>query len=87
VNAEYLIPLELLGPGEWADVAELHGELGWVGRMAELGLQPGGRICMLRCGSPCLLLTGNCRLCLRGEDLLRILVRPVQPAADHAEGA
>jgi ferrous iron transport protein A len=81
VNAEYLLPLELLNQGEWADVAELHGEPTWVGRMQELGLQVGCRLKMLRSGSPCLLQLGNCRLCLRGDWAMQILVRPVQMAS------
>jgi ferrous iron transport protein A len=80
LNAEYLLPLELLGPGEWADIAELHGEPGWVGRMAELGLLVGSRLRVLRPGSPCLLLIGNSRLCLRSDWAMQILVRPVRVA-------
>ena len=33
-----LLPLELLGPGEWGEVHDVCGEPGWVGRMAELGI-------------------------------------------------
>ena len=76
-----MIPLELLGSGHWADVADLHGEPAWVSRMAELGLQPGSRIRMIRSGSPCLLLVGDARLCLRGDWAMRIMVRPVSVGA------
>lgn len=80
MNAEYLMPLELLGPGEWADIAELHGEPGWVSRLAELGLHVGSRLKMLRGGSPCMLMIGNSRLCLRGDWAMQILVRPIRLA-------
>lgn len=75
VNA--LLPLEMLQAGEWADVAELHGEPAWVGRMAELGLRSGARLRMLRAGAPCLLQVGETRLSLRGDAAMQILVRPV----------
>ena len=72
-----LVPLELLGAGEWADVAEVTGEPSWVCRMAELGVRTGCRLCMVRPGSPCLLQVGGCRLSLRGDGDMQILVRPV----------
>lgn len=72
-----LLPLELLQSGEWADVAELSGEVGWVGRMAELGLSIGSRLRILQSGSPCLLEVGDARLSLRADSASNILVRPV----------
>jgi Fe2+ transport system protein FeoA len=77
VDSDRLLPLEFLSGGEWADVAEVTGEPGWVSRMAELGLQIGSRLRVLQPGSPCLLLVGGTRLSLRGEHATRILVRPV----------
>jgi len=77
VHKEGLLPLDLLNTGQWADVAEVTGETNWVCRMAELGVRAGCRLCMLRRGSPCLLQVGGCRLSLRGECTMNILVRPV----------
>jgi ferrous iron transport protein A len=77
VNADALLPLDLLQPGEWAEVAEVSGEPGWVCRLAEFGLRPGCRLQMLQGGCPCLLRVGGCRLSLRGECETQILVRPV----------
>lgn len=77
VSLDTLLPLEFLRPGEWADVAEVTGEASWVGRLAELGLRAGCRLCLLQPGCPCLLQIGGCRLSLRGEDHSQILVRPV----------
>lgn len=76
-----LLPLELLRPGEWADVAELAGEPTWISRMAELGLQIGCRLRVLQAGSPCLLQIGNTRLSLRRDWSMQILVRPVPLAS------
>jgi ferrous iron transport protein A len=78
VNCDALIPLEQLNVGEWADVEEVAGEPSWVGRMAELGVRVGCRLCVLQPGSPCLLEVGGGRLCLRGDCLPAILVRPVR---------
>ena len=74
---EPLLPLEMLAPGDWADVSEVTGQPAWVCRMAELGIRPGCRIQILRGGSPCLLLVGGSRLSVRGDQAMQILVRPV----------
>jgi ferrous iron transport protein A len=70
-----LLPLEYLNSGEWADVADVSGEPGWVSRLAEMGVRIGSRLRVLQSGSPCLLQIGESRLSLRGDCL--ILVRPV----------
>ena len=75
-----LLPLEYLGRGEWAEIEHVDGEPGWVGRMAELGLRIGSQLRVLQAGSPCLIDVAGCRLCLRGESLMRILVRPMVAA-------
>ena len=72
-----LLPLELLHTGEWGEIAEVTGEPGWIGRMAELGIRAGSRIRVLQAGSPCLLQIDGCRLSLRGDHATQILVRPV----------
>lgn len=72
-----MLPLDLLPCGEWAVVTEVHGEPGWVGRMAELGLRAGSKLRVLQSGSPCLLQVGEARLSLRGDSAVRVLVRPV----------
>jgi len=74
---DHLLPLEMLTAGEWAEVADVHGEPAWVGRMAELGVRTGCRVQVLQGGSPCLLLVNGTRLCLRGEQVMQILVKPL----------
>jgi ferrous iron transport protein A len=76
MNHDTLLPLELLPPGEWAEVADVPGEPAWVSRLAELGIRIGSRLRVLRAGSPCLLELGGCRLSLRGDWAMQILVRP-----------
>lgn len=77
MNAEALLPLEMLRTGEWADVAEVTGEPTWIGRMAELGIRTGSRLQVLQPGSPCLLRVGGSRLSLRPDLATQILVRPL----------
>ena len=72
-----LVPLELLNTGDWADIADVSGEPGWVSRLAELGVRIGSRLLVLQAGSPCLLQVGESRLSLRGDWATQILVRPV----------
>lgn len=72
-----MLPLDLLRTGEWADVTEVKGEPGWIGRLAELGIRTGCRVCVLQPGSPCVLQVDGCRLCLRGDVATQILVQPV----------
>ena len=67
----------MMRSGEVAEVAEVCGDPGWVGRLAELGLRAGCRLKVLQPGSPCLLEVADCKLCLRGGDACQILVRPV----------
>jgi ferrous iron transport protein A len=80
MQAEHLLPLEMLSPGEWAEVADVHGDAPWVCRMAELGLRAGCRLRMIRGGCPCLFQIGGTRLSLRGDDSMRVLVRPLARA-------
>ncbi len=77
MSRQSLLPIEMLRPGEWADVADVGGDPTWVCRMAELGLQTGCRVQMLQSGTPCLLQVGGCKLCLRSDDSAQILVQPV----------
>lgn len=74
---DLLLPLEMLRRGEVADIAEVHGEPCWVGRMAELGVRIGSRLRVLQPGSPCVLEVGSSRLSLRGDCTAQILVRPI----------
>lgn len=76
-----MVPLEFLRRGEWAEVAEVCGEPCWVGRMAELGVSTGRRLCVLQPGSPCMLQVGESRLTVRGDCTMQIYVRPIATPA------
>lgn len=73
-----LMPLDMLQTGERGEIAEVSGEAAWVGRLAELGIKEGSCFNVLQSGTPCLLDVNGARLCLRGGECSRILVRPVQ---------
>jgi Fe2+ transport system protein FeoA len=70
-----LMPLQLMAPGETGLIENVTGRPEWIGRMAEIGIRHGNRIQVLAPGSPCLLLVGECRLCLRMDECAQILVR------------
>ena len=72
----YLVPIENLNRGEWAEVESVDGDPAWTKRFAELGLRPGVRLQMIQPGCPCLFDMGGNRLCLRIEDEVQVLVRP-----------
>jgi Fe2+ transport system protein FeoA len=72
-----LLPLECLSHGDHAVVEDVQGEPGWVCRMAELGIRNGSKVQIVQPGSPCLLEVSGCRLCVRGDDSMRIFVRPL----------
>lgn len=76
-----LLPLEMLRAGEWAEVEEVSGQPGAVGRLAELGIRQGCRLQVIQPGTPCLLHISGCRLCLRPGECSQILVRPVGGAS------
>ena len=77
-----LLPLNMLKTGEYAEIAFVHGEPSWVGRMAELGVREGCKLQVLQSGTTCLLKISDCRLCIRSSDKTQILVRTVSgPAA------
>ena len=78
MNSNSLLPLELLPTGECADVEDVHGEPGWIGRLAELGMKHGSRIRVLQGGSPCLLQVNGSRLSIRASGARQILVRLVK---------
>lgn len=70
-----LIPLSLLAPGQCALVDQITGLPDEVHRLHELGLRGGTAVEMVQNGSPCIIRLAGQKLCLRGDELLSILVR------------
>jgi len=71
-----MIPLNLLRPGETADVGHVGGGSDEVHRLQEMGLRGGARVEMIQNGSPCIIRLAGQKLCLRADELLQVLVRP-----------
>lgn len=72
-----MLPLEMLHVGEWAEIVDIDGQPSWVGRLAELGIYAGRRLKVLKAGSPCLLQLDGCRLSLRSDATMQIMVHPL----------
>lgn len=62
---EVLLPLNVLKASEEAHIAELHGDEQQIHRLAEMGLNVGAAVRMVRPGSPCLLAVEGKRLSIR----------------------
>ncbi|MDX1964089.1 MAG: FeoA domain-containing protein [Pirellulales bacterium] len=77
MTAHDILPLNMLQAGARADVVDVVGLPEQVRRVQELGIHTGVRIDMLQGGSPCICRLGNQTLCLRGNELLNVLVRLV----------
>lgn len=76
-----VLPLDMLSPGEVGRVVEIDGDQQLVFRLAEMGVQPGTEVQMLRQGSPCILAVENRRVSFRGENAALILVEVVSHRA------
>lgn len=72
----YTIPINVLRPGEVAEVRQIIGPPEQIRRLEELGIRGGAVLEMVRGGSPCIVRLGTSRLCLRNGELLAVLVAP-----------
>lgn len=70
-----LIPLNMLAAGQTAAVGQVTGLPEQVHRLEELGLRGGATIEMVQNGRSCIIRLAGQKLCLRADELLRILVR------------
>ena len=70
------IPLNDLYVGQTAYVSRVTGQPGHVHRLEEFGLRGGTRVQMFRQGNPCIIRLGGNKVCLRSDELLRVLVKP-----------
>lgn len=71
---EDLIPLQLLREGDHARIVEIVGAADQVQRIQELGFQRGAELVMVKHGSPCIVRLGGQSLCVRGTEMLNVLV-------------
>lgn len=78
-----LMPLSGLLPGERGQIYSVMGNADLVRHLAEVGLRSGTRLEMVRPGTTCILRIDGAKLCVRGDELLRVMVSPL-PAARHS---
>ncbi|TWU28198.1 FeoA family protein [Bythopirellula polymerisocia] len=76
-NIEPLITLGMLRSGQQATVHSLVGSTELVRHLSELGIHEGALLEMLRPGSTCILRINGTKLCVRGDELLRVMVTPL----------
>jgi Fe2+ transport system protein FeoA len=69
-----LVPLHCLPTGDIARVMHILGCPEQVQRVKEMGIRDGAEIEMVRGGTTCIIRTGMQTLCVRGNDLLNVLV-------------
>jgi len=70
------VPMHCLSPGQTARVVRVEGDPRQVHRLEEFGLGLGSRIQMFRPGNPCIIRMAGGKVCLRGDALLNIFVKP-----------
>lgn len=76
-NPTELLPLSMLRAGELGLVHSVIGGMDLVRHLAEIGLQSGTRLEMIRPGTPCILRVDGTKLCVRGDELLQVMVSPL----------
>jgi ferrous iron transport protein A len=75
--SDELVPLTLLAAGDSAVVQSVVGNAELVCHLAEIGLHAGAMLEMVRTGSTCILQVDGTKLCVRGDELLQVLVTPL----------
>jgi Fe2+ transport system protein FeoA len=78
------MPLSLLTSGQSGRVSQLVGRADHVHRLREMGLRDGVLVEMLQAGRPCIIRLDGQRLCVRDDELLSVLVRPLMRLAATA---
>ena len=78
------LPLSMLVVGQSGRVSHVVGRADHVHRLREMGLRDGAMIEMLQPGRPCIIRLDGQRLCVRDDELLSVLVRPILAVAATA---
>lgn len=79
-----LIPLSALNAGNHGRIHSVIGSSELVRHLAELGLQSGAQLEMVRPGATCILRINGVKLCVRGDELLRVMVTPLPDPARYS---
>ncbi len=81
-----LMPLSALRAGAQGQIHSIMGNTELVRHLAEIGLRCGTHLEMVRPGTTCILRIDGAKLCVRGDELLRVMVSPL-PATGHSAPA
>lgn len=76
-----MISLSRLVAGQSARVSRILGRPDHVHRLEEFGLRRGSQIEMFRPGNPCIVRLAGNKVCIRIDDLLDVLVQPLNTSA------
>lgn len=71
-----LVSIDRLAAGQSGCVRRIDGRPTDVHRLEEFGLHSGTKVQMYRPGNPCILRLSGHKICLRSDDLLKVLVKP-----------
>ena len=71
------VPLNQLDSGQPAEISDVKGEPLHVHRLHEFGLRRGTKIQMFRPGNPCIIRMAGSKVCVRIDNSLQIMVKPV----------
>jgi Fe2+ transport system protein FeoA len=74
---DQMIPLSMLATGDSAVVQSVVGGSELVRHLAEIGIRAGTLLEMVRPGSTSILRLDGTKLCVRGDELLQVLVTPL----------
>lgn len=76
LSGQPVISLKHLAVGRRALIRDIVGQPDHVHQLEEFGLRGGTRIEMFRAGNPCILRLAGNKICLRADELLRVMVEP-----------
>lgn len=83
-DSSHLIPLSALLAGNQGRIHSVVGSSELVKHLAELGLRSGTLLEMVRPGTTCILRVDGAKLCVRGDELLRVMIAPLPASVRHS---
>ncbi len=86
-SSTWVVPLDRLIPGSWAEVVRVQGPARWRRRLYAMGFRPGTRVYVEHqapLGDPIQYWVQDTWLALRRQTARHIWVRPVQPGGEGA---
>lgn len=69
-----LIPINMIPPGQQAEVRQIVGQPEHIRRLEELGVRGGVILEVVQTGTPCIIRIGTTKLCFRDGEMCAVLV-------------